>query len=414
MSLIRTSALTFLVTASKMLAGLVINKAISLFIGPSGLAFLGQFQNFFQITSTFAQGGVNNGVTKYVAEYGRASKKIPILFSTAARISFFMSLIASLGLLLLSHSLSNYFFKSNAYSYIFIIYAFTIFLFVINNLLLSIVNGLKEIKTWVYINLVQNFYTLLFTTLLIVFLGLEGALIALVTNQSIVLLILLWLLRKHEVISWKNFSNAFDSDEARKLVRFSAMAFTSAATIPVSHLLVRNYIGENLGWEQAGYWQAIWYISSMYLMVVTTTLGVYYLPRLSELKEKRDIRSEVFRGFKFIIPIVSVAALSIYALRELIVTILFSNEFYPASELFFWQLTGDVIKVASFLLGYIVIAKAMTRTYIYSEIIFSISFVLLSFFFVKHYGLVGVTYAFALNYTLHLFSMFYLTRNQLN
>ena len=63
------------------------------------------------------------------------------------------------------------------------------------------------------------------------------------------------------------------------------MAITSALTVPVSHMIVRNYIGENLSWDDAGYWQGIWYISTMYLMVITTSLSVYYLPKLSEIQD---------------------------------------------------------------------------------------------------------------------------------
>ncbi|EJG0004581.1 O-antigen flippase, partial [Vibrio parahaemolyticus] len=45
MNLIKTSFLTLIATAIRLISGLVINKAISVFIGPSGLALIGQFQN---------------------------------------------------------------------------------------------------------------------------------------------------------------------------------------------------------------------------------------------------------------------------------------------------------------------------------------------------------------------------------
>lgn len=68
------------------------------------------------------------------------------------------------------------------------------------------------------------------------------------------------------------------------------MALTSAVTTPVASLLIRNYIGNHISLAAAGYWQAIWYISTMYLMVVTTALGVYYLPKLSEIKNERELK----------------------------------------------------------------------------------------------------------------------------
>ena len=79
MTLGRTSILAFSATVVKILAGLVINKAVALYIGPSGLALIGQFQNFSQMVNKAAQGGVNAGVTKYAAEYGKDAGRLKVL-----------------------------------------------------------------------------------------------------------------------------------------------------------------------------------------------------------------------------------------------------------------------------------------------------------------------------------------------
>lgn len=412
MTLIKTSLLSFIATAIKMIAALVINKAVAVYIGPAGLALVGQFQNFTQLVMSAAQGAINSGVTKYAAEYGKENERIPILFSTAGKISLISSLVVGVGIIVFSNFASLQFLKSDEYGYIFVIFGFTLVLFVINNLLLSILNGLKEIKTWVMINIIQSVYSLIFTTLLIVFLGLDGALIALVTNQSVIFLIVLWMLKKHPIIKLANFKGAFNKPEAKKLAGFAAMAITSAATIPVSHLIVRNYIGETLDWDQAGYWQAIWYISTMYLMVVTTTLSIYYLPRLSEITNKAELRKELWQGYKIIMPIVIAMTVAIFLLKDVIIWLLFTQEFEPMRDLFLWQLIGDVLKIAAWLLAYLMLAKAMTKTFITTEIVFSLSFVLLSIWFVDQYGLVGMSYAFAANYSLYLLVMIVVTKNK--
>ena len=411
MTLVKTSILSFIATAIKMIAGLVINKAVAVYIGPAGLALVGQFQNFSQLVMTAARGAINSGVTKYAAEYGKDDERIPILFSTAAKISLFSSIVVGAGIVLFSNYASLHFLKSEDYSYIFVIFGFTIVLFVINNLLLSILNGLKEIKTWVMINIIQSVYSLIFTSLLIVFLGLDGALIAMVTNQSVIFLIVIWMLRKHQIIKLSNFKGAFDKPEAKKLAGFAAMTLVSAILAPVSHLIMRNNLGETLGWDQAGYWQAMWYISTMYLMVVTTTLSIYYLPRLSEITDKVELSKELFNGYKIILPIVIVVSTSIYILKDLIIWLLFTKEFAPMRELFLWQLIGDVIKIASWLLSYLMVAKAMAKLFIYSEIFFTTSLVLMAIAFTNAYGLVGMTYAHALNYSIYLIFVYFVYRN---
>ena len=52
-----------------MINGFVVVKIIAIYVGPSGLAFIGQFQNFLSILMSFATGAINSGVVKYTAEY---------------------------------------------------------------------------------------------------------------------------------------------------------------------------------------------------------------------------------------------------------------------------------------------------------------------------------------------------------
>ncbi len=411
MTLIKTSVLTALSTVIKVFAGFIINKVIALYVGPSGLAVVGQLQNFMSIITTFANGATTQGIIKYTAEYQTIEQKQKI-FSTSIVVSLICSFVLSIGLLLFSEELSQLVLKEATYSSVFIVFGFTLVLFALNTVLMSILNGQKEIKKYIAVNIVSSLFSLFLTYFLIMQFNLIGALYALVVNQSVIFFVTLAFVIKSQWFKWEYFKGGIDKQSLIKLSKFSLMAITSALTVPVSHLIVRNYIGENLGWEDAGYWQGIWYISSMYLMVVTTSLGIYYLPRLSEIHNDDELKKEIISGYKIIMPIVTVLALSIYLLRDYVILIAFSDKFHPMADLFLWQMIGDVVKIASWLLGYVLLAKAMTKLFIYTEIAFSILFVVFAIFFINSFGLVGITYAFSLNYVLHLFVMIYIFRRK--
>lgn len=411
MSLVKTSLLSFMATVIKMIAGLVINKAVALFIGPAGLALIGQFQNFLQLTMVIAQGAITSGVTKYTAEYGVESAKLPILLGTATKIMICSSTIVAILIFLFSNQLSRLVLETGEYSHIFLMLAISIFFFVINSFLLAILNGLKEIKTWISINISQSIVSLVFTSILIYFFGLSGALTALVLNQSLVLLIAGFLIKKHSIINLTVLRAHFSCTEAKKLSGYALMTLTSAILVPSTQLVIRNHLGETISWEAAGYWQAVWYISSTYLSIITTALGVYYLPRLSEIKSAGELRLELIAGFKLILPFVTALAFAIYLLKDFVIWLLFSKDFFAVRELFLWQLVGDVIKMSSWLLAYIMISKALKKQFIATEIIFSISFVLFSMVLTNEIGLIGVTYAYALNYFLYLITVFSLTKS---
>jgi len=412
MTLIKTSVLTAVATVIKVIAGFFINKVIALYAGPAGLALVGQLQNFSSIMMTFANGAITQGIIKYTAEYREDIEEKSKFFSNAIIITLTCSLVIGIFLNVFSSYLSETILKSSEYSSVFIIFGFTIILFSLNTLLMSILNGEKEIKKFIIVNILSNLILLLITSLLIYSFGLIGALYALVTNQSLIFFVTLSFVLKSSWFNFKYFKKGFDKKNAIKLGKYSLMALTTAITLPVSHLIIRNYIGETISWDAAGYWQGIWYISSMYLMVITASLSVYYLPRLSEIKNNKELKKEIINGYKIIIPIVTILALGIYLFRELIITIAFSEKFIPMLNLFKWQLIGDVIKIISWLLSYVLLAKAMTRIFIYTEILFNTSFVIGAYIFIKYFGLIGITYAYSLNYLLYLAMMVYIFRKK--
>ena len=86
---------------------------------------------------------------------------------------------------------------------------------------------------------------------------------------------------------------------------------------------------------------------------------------------------------------------------------LFSKQFLPIEEIMGWQLFGDVLKIASWLVAYVFISRAEFKIFIFIEIFFSITFVLLSMLLVSEYGLVGGAYAHIVNYVVCLIFVMY-------
>ncbi|MCG3713219.1 O-antigen translocase [Aliarcobacter butzleri] len=411
MTLIKTTVLTAISTIITVISAFVINKVVAIYAGPTGLALIGQLKDFVTMLTNISNGAITQGIVKYTAEYQTIEEKQKI-FSTSIIISLISSFIVAVVLFGFSGYLSELILKDIQYSSVFLVFGSTIFLFALNTVLISILNGQKEIKKYVLVNIVNSIVALILTSLLVVKFNIQGALYALVINQSIVFFVTLMFVLKSSWFKWEYFKQGVDKDSLVKLSKYSLMAITSATAAPVSFLIIRNHIGENLGWDSAGYWQGIWYISSMYLMVVTTSLSVYYLPRLSEIQDKTELKKEIFNGYKILIPIVVFMSLVIFLLKEYVILIAFSKEFMPMMELFKWQLIGDIIKISSWLLAYLMLAKAMTKTFISTEILFSFLFVILSILFIKSFGLVGITYAFSLNYLLYLITMIYIFKKR--
>ena len=375
---------------------------------------MGQMQNFIAMMSSVASAGVNSGVVKYTAEHYADEVTKQKIWSSALKISLVLIIPMAIAIIFLAEFISMKLLNTTEYSSIFIVFAIIVVFFVLNGLMTSILNGQKEIKKLILLNIIGSLFGLAVTILLVSQYELYGALIAGIVSQSIVFFITLAFVLKSSWFKLSMFIGSMDKKYRNKLLKYSLMTITYIITSTLSQIYIRHYLGTNIGWDEAGYWQAIWRISETYLMLITTTLSIYYLPKLSSIQDKVELRTELLYGYKIIMPIVIFMAFGIYIFKDLIIEILFTKEFSPMAELFLYQLIGDVIKIAAWLLGFIMVAKAMTRLSIFSEIFFSFSFVGFVVLFVDIYGLIGVTMAFLVNYFIYMIFLYFSLRGYLS
>ncbi|WP_148863382.1 O-antigen translocase [Marinobacter fonticola] len=415
MTLVKTSLLNGIAVIVRMLTLLGINKILAIYVGPTGYAALGQFQNAVQMITTFASGAINTGVTKYTAEHYQDKSRQHKVWRTAGTIALSGSLFTATLVIVFNRQLAGWFLRDESLGSVFIWFALTLVLFVFNTLLLAILNGKKEIQRYVVANIAGSFFALVVTTFLSVQLGLYGALVSLAVYQSLTFFVTLMLTYN---ASWFRISYLFggvDRETAKNLARYAMMALTSAACVPLSHILIRDHLGESFGWEAAGYWEAMWRLSSAYLTLVTTTLSVYFLPKLSELKDRSAIKREIIQGYRIILPVAAGCGLIIYFLRDTIIHVLFSSDFLPMETLFAWQMAGDTLKIGAWILAYLMLGKAMVKLFISSEIVFAAMFYGLTVEFTRLFGLEGVAMAHFANYFLYWGIMaFFITRSLKN
>ncbi|MGC1183508.1 O-antigen translocase [Legionella sp.] len=408
MTFIKTSLLNGIAVLVKILTLLGINKILAIYVGPVGYAALGQFQNAVTMITTFASGAINTGVTKYTAEYYDDEQRQRSVWRTAGTVAFTGSLLSSLIIAFFSKNMAVWFLKDESYTGVFLWFAATLMLFVFNALLLAILNGKKEIVRYVNANIAGSLFALSITAILAVQYGLYGALIALATFQSLAFFTTFFICCRANWFKFSYLIGNFDMSIGKNLAKYTLMALSTATCVPISHIFVRTYLGEAFGWQAAGYWEAMWRLSAAYLMLVTTTLSVYYLPRLSELRDSLDLRKEVIQVYKIILPLSIVCAVLMYLLRDYIISILFSAEFYPVRELFLGQVLGDILKIGSWILAFLMLGKAMIKFFILTEILFSVSFYFTVVLLTNTWGFEAVSWAYAINYFAYWITMYFL------
>ena len=409
--IIKVFSLNAMSTFVRMLAGMVSVKIVAVIIGPAGIALLGQLNNFSSIILGMANGGINNGVTKYVAEYKDDENRIKEYISNALRITLACSMIVSLLLIIFCKQLSQLILLTDEYYYVYIIFGVTIILFTLNGLIMSILNGYKEFKIYVKVSIFGTIAGLIYSIVLVSLWELPGAMINAVTFQSIMLFVTLWMCRNLPWMKSECFAKKINWLVIKQYLGYSLMTLTILAILPLCQMFLRGYVISELSPTDAGIWEGMNRISNMYLSVITSAFSIYYLPRLSEIINPVELRNEIIRCYKIIVPMLLGISIIIYFLKRLILIVLFTPEFYPMENLFVWQLTGDIFKMCSWLLSYIMVAKTMVGKFILAEVGFNLLYLLVAFILMNVNGIVGLTQGYLVAYVLYTIVMIIIFRN---
>lgn len=387
---------------TRVIAGLLTSKAIAVMIGAEGLALVGNLRNFVASAQTFATLGFYKGIVKYVNDFKDDLVRLSKTLSTVYYVGFFTTILMSFFCYFQADTINDLIFPTyNNYEYIIKIFAIVLPFYALNMFSFSIMNGFSKYKILIIINIIGQILSLCVALLLIYQNKLDGALISVAISESLIFLITLVgiINRKSLVplISVERISFSY----LKKLSSYSGMALFSAIILPLVILSIRSHIIETIGYKDAGFWEAMLRVSKYYLMMVSSLLGLYIIPRFSEINDIKEFKKEVFSLYKTIIPYFALGLLLIYVLRPFIVRLVFTEEFQPVEDLFLWQLLGDFVKVLSMIIAYQFLAKKMFWHYIITEAFLVIILYTTSIYFIKIYGVKGATIAHFVSYLMY-------------
>jgi O-antigen/teichoic acid export membrane protein len=401
--LIKITSLQGASVITRIIAGILTSKAIAVFIGPTGLALIGNLQNFVSSFQTVAILGFYNGAVKYISDFKDNTLELSKTLSTIFYVGFTSSILVSFFCYFNAELINNIIFPVyNNYAYVIKIFAIVLPFYALNMFSFSIMNGFSKYKILIIINIIGQILSVSIALLLIYQNKIDGALISVVIAESLIFLItLVGIINRRTLvplIKVNNISLSF----LKKMSSYSLMALFTAVVLPLVAIAIRSYIIENVGYKDAGFWEAMTRISKYYLMLVSSLMALYILPRFSEIEDVKEFRKEVFSFYKTIIPVLGIGLVAIYFLKAYIVMIIFSEDFKPVEDLFFWQLLGDFIKVLSMVIAYQFLAKKMFWHYILTEAFLVITLYTTSVYFIDMFdGVKGAVMAHFVSYVMY-------------
>jgi PST family polysaccharide transporter len=396
----------------KLIFGFITSKALALFVGANGMAYVGNFRAFLNVLENFSLLGIQNAVVKYVSEYQHDKTKLKSVLATFGLLLLTSSIAISLFLILGADYLSKQIFNhSEIYSFVFYSIAVVFPLYIFSTFCISVVNGFQEYKNVIYIQIISSAIALIFSVFFIYYYSTIGALVSLIFAPIFVFFVSLFYLKKH-IRFWDVLSiEFFDFKVVKNLSEYVLMALISGVIGSFVLLEIRTDIVAITGLQQAGIYEGLQRISSYYLLFVSSIMAIYFYPKLTETNS--NSKEIVLHYLKTIIPLFTIGLVIIYFLRKLIIQALFSSEFESMESLFLWQLIGDVLKATSLIFGTLLIAKKQTKVFIITEIISLCIMYFSSNLMLHSIGINGIVQAYAFTYLVYLVVLVIYFRKQL-
>lgn len=200
----------------------------------------------------------------------------------------------------------------------------------------------------------------------------------------------------------------------RTLLRLGIPFMGAGLVGALVQLWIRVEVGNTLGAESLGHFQAAWTISMQYIGFVLGAMGADYYPRLTGLIHNHKAAIRLVNEQTEIALLLSAPVfIAMIGLTPCVIHLLYSDAFFPAVDVLRWQILGDLLKVASWPLGYVILAAGAGKTFFVTESLALLTMGSLIAGFLSSLGLEMTGIAFLLCYLFYLPLVYWSARRRI-
>ncbi len=413
--ILRTSSITGGASALNVLIGLVRMKAVALLLGPAGLGLIGLYTSLMSTATTVASLGFGTIGTRQVAEaVGKAdAHALAVVRRAMLYGTLVLALAGGLAVWTLRGVLADLV-LDGAHADLVGWLAVGVALSVVAGSQGAVIRGMRRIGDMARLSVFGALLNTVFGIAVLWHWGNAG-LIAYVLIGPLVNLVL-----GHIFVSRlpRSEPGAVALGEMaaqwKTLVRLGLAFMGAGLAQTLVHLWIRVEVGDALGVEALGHFQAAWLISMQYIGFVLGAMVADYYPRLTAVIGDREAASRLINQQTEVALLISGPIfLAMTGLAPWVIHLLYSADFAPATEVLRWQILGDVLKVTSWPLGFVTVAAGAGRTYLWSESVVLLLMGALIAGFVMPLGLRITGIAFLACYLVYLPLVYVLARRRI-
>lgn len=397
------------------ICNLIRTKLLSLWVGPLGVGLLAILGSALDLLSTISSLGIRQSAVNDIA----SPRALPDVPSLVTRLTRWLALLGAALTILLAWPLSLATWGDTSHAWLFVILAVAVAASVITQGARAVMQGLGTLRLLAATSVWGVAIGLLVSIPLFRFFGIHGVLpsVIAVTLATAVAASIgsrrAQLSTPHSSLPTPDSSlptphsslltpNSQLLPRARHLLRLGAWLTLSSAVTLLSSYLVTVIVNRLASTSGVGIFQAGYTLVDRYGGVIFTAIAMEFYPRLvanihSPRRTGLILNHEISLLLAILLPAIPVFLL----LLPYILPLLFSSQFLPALPYASWALPGMLFRAASWCIGFLIIARADGRLYLWVELSSSILYVLLSVSGYLIDGFRGMGIAYSLWYLIY-------------
>ncbi|GAB4495519.1 MAG: O-antigen translocase [Anaerolineales bacterium] len=387
-------------------------KAAALLIGPSGVGLMGVYNAILALASLAAGMGLETSGVRQIAESVGSGEQERISRSIGAfrRLAFGLGLLGALIFLALAQPISHLTFGDDAHAPAIGLLSLALFCTVLATAQTTLIRGMRRIGDLAKTSIFGIALGTLLGLPLLYFFGLQGIAPYLILTAALTLFIA-WRYARRIPLAPVTLTWQQTWQESKELLAlgFAFMA-SGLVTLAVGYL-VRVMVLRQLGLEAAGFYEAASALSNVYIGFILGAMGADYFPHLSSLSQdnpesNRLMNAQVEIGLLAAAP----GILLVLALGPFFIEILYSSEFVTAFEILRWQALGTFLRIYSWPLAYLMLARGKKTFYFWNELLTNLFYLGALTVLVNLLGLPGIGIAFFLMYVAYTLAVTLIAR----
>lgn len=384
--------------------GIVRTKIMAVLLGPAGFGLMGMFTAIVDLVRAVAEMGINNSGVRQIADAAASgdAQRVARTATVLRRTSWALGIGGALLLLVFAGPIAELTFGDRTHVAAVALLSLAVLLRLVGDARAALVQGLRRIADVAKIGVIAALFGTAISVPLVYWLRIEGVALALAAVAAAGAAASWWYSRKAR-IEHVAVPASVAFQEAQALLQLGVAFMASGLLMMGAAYVVRLIMIRQLGLDAAGLYQAAWTLGGLYVGMVLQAMGTDFYPRLVGVAKDHAACNRVVNEQTHVsLLLAGTGVLGTIGLSPWAVTLLYTPEFAAAAEPLRWICLGMALRVVSWPLGYVIIARGDRGLFFGAELAWTVVNVGLSWLFVGWYGVAGAGIAFFASYVFHI------------